>query len=85
VKRAEVIVWPNPSDSDANLTIDSSLEDVVSLCVFDLTGKLMYSVQSPVMVGSTTLPLDVDMLPSGFYVVQVVGESVRDEVKFRKL
>jgi endonuclease I len=84
-KRAEVIVWPNPTESVANLTIDSSVEDVVTLSVFDLTGKLAYTVQSPIMMGSTTIPLEVESLPSGFYVVQVVGDELRDEVKFRKL
>jgi hypothetical protein len=36
------------------------------------------------MIG-TTIPLDVDALTSGFYVVQVVGGTIREEVKFRKL
>jgi endonuclease I len=85
VKRADVIVWPNPTESAANLTIDSPVEDVVTFNVFDLTGKLLYTVQSPVMIGSTTIPLNVEALTSGFYVVQVVGESLREEVKFRKL
>jgi hypothetical protein len=85
VKRADVIVWPNPTESEANLTIDSPVEDVVTFNVFDLTGKLLYTVQSPVMIGSTTIPLNVEALTSGFYVVQVVGESLREEVKFRKL
>ena len=84
-KHADVIVWPNPTESTANLTIDSPIEDVVSLSVYDLTGKLLYTVQSPVMIGSTTIPLDVDALTSGFYLVQVVGGSIREEVKFRKL
>jgi len=84
-KHADVIVWPNPTESAANLTIDSPVEDVVSLSVYDLTGKSVYTVQSPVMIGSTTIPLDVDALTSGFYVVQVVGGTIREEVKFRKL
>jgi endonuclease I len=85
VERADVIVWPNPTEFAANLTIDSPVEDVVTFNVFDLTGKLLYTVQSPVMIGSTTIPLNVEALTSGFYVVQVVGESLREEVKFRKL
>jgi hypothetical protein len=85
MKRADVIVWPNPTESEANLTIDSPVEDVVTFNVFDLTGKLLYTAQSPVMIGSTTIPLDVDALTSGFYVVQVVGGTIREEVKFRKL
>jgi hypothetical protein len=85
IKHADVIVWPNPTESSANLTIDSPVEDVVALSVFDLTGKLLYTVQSPVLIGSTTIPLDVESLTSGFYVVQIVGESLREEVKFRKL
>jgi hypothetical protein len=84
IKRADVTVWPNPTESSANLTIDSPVEDVVALSVFDLTGKLLYTVQSPVLIGSTTIPLDVELLTSGFYVVQIVGESLREEVKFRK-
>jgi hypothetical protein len=81
----DVRVWPNPSESSANLTIDSATEDVVSLSVYDLTGKLIYTVQSPVLTGSTTIPLEVGSLTSGFYVVQIVSESLREEVKFRKL
>ena len=81
----DVRVWPNPSESSANLTIDSATEDVVSLSVYDLTGKLIYTVQSPVLIGSTTIPLEVESLTSGFYLVQIVGENLREEVKFRKL
>jgi hypothetical protein len=85
IRHADVIVWPNPTESSANLTIDSPVEDLVALSVFDLTGKLLYTVQSPVLIGSTTIPLDVESLTSGFYLVQIVGESLREEVKFRKL
>ncbi len=81
----DVRVWPNPSESSANLTIDSATEDLVSLTVYDLTGKLIYTVQSPVLIGSTTIPLEVESLTSGFYLVQIVGENLREEVKFRKL
>jgi hypothetical protein len=84
-KPAEVIVWPNPSESQANLTIDSFEEDVITLSVFDLTGKILYNVQSPIVAGSTTIPLEIEALPSGFYVVHVMGEHLREEVKFRKL
>jgi hypothetical protein len=84
-KSAEVIVWPNPSESQANLTIDSFEDDVVTLTIFDLTGKMLYNVQSPIVAGSTTIPLETDALPSGFYVVHVLGEHLREEVKFRKL
>jgi hypothetical protein len=81
---AEVIVWPNPSESEANLTIDSMEDDVVSLTIFDLTGKMLYTVQSPILAGSTTIPLEIEALPSGFYVVHVMGENIREDVKFRK-
>ena len=84
-KSADVIVWPNPSESEANLTIDASEDDVVTLTIFDLTGKMLYNVQSTILSGSTTIPLEVEALPSGFYVVHVMGEHLREEVKFRKL
>jgi endonuclease I len=86
VKRsaADVIVWPNPSESEANLTIDAMQDDVVSLTIFDLTGKMLYMVQSPILAGSTTIPLEIEALPSGFYVVHVMGENIREDVKFRK-
>ena len=84
-KSADVIVWPNPSESHANLTIDAYEDDVVTLTIFDLTGKMLYNVQSPILAGSTTIPLEIDALPSGFYVVHVMGENLREEVKFRKL
>jgi endonuclease I len=84
-KSAEVIVWPNPSESEANLTIDSFEDDLITLSIFDLTGKMLYNVQSLILAGSTTIPLEVEALPSGFYVVHVMGEHLREEVKFRKL
>lgn len=84
-RHVEVIVWPNPSEDAANLTIDSDIEDVVFLEVYDLTGKLVYAVNSPVMRGSTTIPLQIETLSSGFYVVRVIGKHLREEVKFRKL
>jgi len=79
-----VTLWPNPTAGDANLTVDSSVDDIVQLRIYDLTGKLQTQVQSPIMVGSTTIALDVDALASGFYIVKIEGAQVREEIKFRK-
>ena len=79
-----VTLWPNPTAGEANLTVDSSVEDLVRLSVYDLTGKLQSQVQSAVMIGTTTIPLDLDALSSGFYIVKIEGSQLREEIKFRK-
>ncbi|MFM7727307.1 MAG: endonuclease, partial [Flavobacteriales bacterium] len=83
--KTEIIVWPNPTENTANLTIDSSVDDVVELTIIDLTGKQLYGAKTTVSAGTSTLQLDIETLPSGFYIVRVSGEHLREEVKFRKL
>lgn len=85
VPKAHVVLWPNPTAIDANLTVDSEVEDFIRLRIYDLTGKLMSEVTSPVMIGSTTIALDIDALAVGLYIVQVEGTHLREEIKFRKL
>ena len=82
--KTEVILWPNPTSNEANLTIESSVDDMVTLQIYDLTGKLVTDVQSTILSGTTTIELDVDALSTGFYVVKIAGEHLREEVKFRK-
>jgi endonuclease I len=82
--KTQLTLWPNPTAGDANLTVDSAEEDFVQLRIYDLTGKLLSQVQSPVMIGSTTIPLDIDALATGFYVVKIEGRLISEEIKFRK-
>jgi hypothetical protein len=82
--KTQLTLWPNPTAGDANLTVDSAEEDFVQLRIYDLTGKLVSQVQSPVMIGSTTIPLDIDALATGFYVVKIEGRQISEEIKFRK-
>jgi endonuclease I len=82
--KTHVILWPNPTADNANLTVDSSVEDMVQLRIYDLTGKLLSHVQSPVMIGTTTIPLEIDQLSSGFYIVKIEGRQISEEIKFRK-
>ena len=82
--KTQLILWPNPTAGDANLTVDSSVEDIVQLRIYDLTGKLLSQVQSPVMMGTTTIPLGIDALATGFYVVKIEGRLISEEIKFRK-
>ena len=66
---------PNPVQENLNLQIFSRSVGSHKVSVMDITGHVVRTLPVDIQPGQQTLNIDVASLPSGIYVVQLVGES----------
>lgn len=84
VRRAIVIepsvnIFPNPAHDLVNVDIVKGESDVVSVKLFDLTGKVMTMNNMNVIAGGNyaTVQIPVDNLPRAAYILRInIGDQV---------
>ncbi|MFT4601908.1 MAG: hypothetical protein ACI857_002094 [Arenicella sp.] len=64
-------MYPNPASGSVNFSLDN-FQDVNSILLFDLNGKLILEQQAN---GNSKLEIDVSNLSSGLYTVRVISEA----------
>ena len=81
--KASLTVYPNPTAQKTNVSFDLSESKSVSVEVFDLTGKLMFTENKGTMVaGKHNVELDLSAYSEGFYFMNV---RLNEEVITRKI
>jgi choice-of-anchor B domain-containing protein len=81
---ASVHVYPNPSEGTINVGFNSNKPDVVSLDIFDITGRKLFSEQTKVVVGENAKQLMVSQLKPGVYIIKVYGNELYFSQRFVK-
>ncbi|MCK6638685.1 MAG: endonuclease [Bacteroidia bacterium] len=71
-----VSVYPNPGSGQFNLVYNTSVAEVVTVEVLDVTGRAVYSQQSAVATGQNVLILDLSGLAAGTYSIRTTGDAV---------
>lgn len=75
-------VYPNPTHDMINISIAKDIENWVAYEIYDLLGKL----RSQSALSSLQVSIDVSELPSGIFIIRLLGEDGNDSVtKFTKL
>ncbi len=75
--------YPNPFNSSVRLTYEMSEEKQASLCIFDLSGRLVATpVDGVIKVGEHSVNWDASSMPSGIYMCRL---SAGSKVKTSKL
>jgi uncharacterized repeat protein (TIGR02543 family) len=79
-------IFPNPTDGELNVTVESLVEKALTIDVFNAQGKKVDSHVRNVEKGTNTLQLDASELPQGFYyLMPVLDNALRNApVKFMK-
>ncbi len=74
----DVSIYPNPLDQDANVEIELSQSQNVSLSVFDMTGKLVVSQnEGELSQGKHVVKVDGKNLSDGIYLIKITaGQSL---------
>jgi len=79
-------VFPNPARSSVNILIAASEREKVTLVVTDMAGRVVSSKIVSVEQGSNTIPLDINQLNKGSFIVKLVCENgCNSAAKFMKL
>jgi hypothetical protein len=69
-------IYPNPSNGEFTVQINSLSNDLYELRVVDLVGKELYQEEMSCNVGSNALKINLQYLERGIYLVQVIkGEG----------
>ncbi len=67
--------FPNPSDGLSKLNYTSSLNETLTVKVFDITGQQMLQINKSIQAGSNLLDFDFSMLAKGSYFVKIEGQA----------
>jgi methionine-rich copper-binding protein CopC len=80
-------VSPNPVESKASLTFDEPVNEVLTIVIKDLTGKVVSNFKSDYQ-GQEYSSVNLDMVESlkrGIYIIQITGASGKVKtLKFQK-
>ncbi|MCF8269432.1 MAG: lamin tail domain-containing protein [Crocinitomicaceae bacterium] len=80
-------LYPNPSSGQFTIAIDNQLigNAGTDIQVFDLSGKLLYSQEYPVELGSVeSIPMDLSFLRASMYLIRVSKASQSVTLRFIK-
>jgi hypothetical protein len=74
----EVVIFPNPSADNMNVSVDLIKGGQASLVVYDLAGRTVYSNVQSMNSGKNLSTVDVSSLAAGSYLlnISVNGETV---------
>jgi hypothetical protein len=76
-----ITIYPNPSSNILNIDLSSANEEVKSISIVDITGKLIQTID---VLENTYISLNVSSLASGLYHIKISSASnsiVRQVVK----
>lgn len=86
VNNVDLVVYPNPVIGDElNLSLTASLSEEASITIMDVTGKVFLLDRIELNEGENHSMLQVNDLPSGIYLLNIVTESNhRQSIRFVK-
>ncbi len=77
----EIKVFPNPAVNQASVNIKGNYKGIVSLSLYDITGRMIQSQNMSAAAGSVSITLDLSNLESGIYLLRINNGGVNQEVK----
>lgn len=74
----EMMINPNPVASIMNISLEAESNENASIIITDLSGRKVYSGMKNVIAGSNNIPVDVNNLNKGIYIVtlRLSGETL---------
>ena len=74
-KKPGVTVWPNPFQSNVIISITTERETTVDVNLIDVSGKVLKTTSQSVSRGISQINMrDLDQLPGGVYLVEIVDK-----------
>jgi hypothetical protein len=78
---ADIAIYPNPVKGSLNLKINADMAGRAAVLITDISGKTILSKNLPVAAGMNQVPINVENLAAGAYVMKI---TLGDEVIMRK-
>jgi len=73
--QTEVSVYPNPTDTEVNVTITAERAGNATVQIITVDGRTVHNETLRLLPGGTTTTVNTAALPAGLYLVQVTGAS----------
>ena len=79
---AEFEVYPNPANNNVNIKVDLKVNSEISLQLIDLSGKTVRTIDYGMLNGFYVLPVDINGLTSGLYMLNfyVDGQMITQKL-----
>jgi hypothetical protein len=77
-------IYPNPTTGVALFTGNLIEAQTVALKAYDASGRVVWSFAQPFPVGPLSVPIDLQDLPNGMYLLHVKGDSMDRFIKIVK-
>ncbi len=71
----EINIYPNPTNGEFFLKIDNTLDRIVAIDVFNLTGQNVYSKTSNSVEEAINENINIKELPTGIYIVKIAVDG----------
>jgi PKD repeat protein len=82
-EKNNVILFPNPTSSITTIDLDLVTEEMVSIKIFDVTGKLIYNIADGILSpGKHQFNYDASLLESGIYFAKIATGDALKTIKF---
>ena len=81
----DLVGYPNPTADDFNISITTSVNENLTIEVYDLTGKAIITERFTTSNGTSLFTLPTRTLSSGMYIVKLQGESIQQSMTFEKM
>lgn len=79
-----ISLYPNPASSSTTISYQSNIAGKASIKIYSLTGSLVKTITADVSVGENKIPLQVNDLANGGYIVYMVSGGNNATTKFVK-
>jgi hypothetical protein len=79
------VVYPNPTQQELNLSVNSHATEKATMSITDLTGKTVLEKEIRLLSGDNLLHIDVENLPRGSYIITLISTGGKSVCKFVKL
>jgi hypothetical protein len=78
---SELNIYPNPAADIANISFNAMESQSMVITVMDLTGRVIINEEVYVNQGNNLLPVSVNKLASGNYIIQLKGTTISSSLK----
>ncbi len=72
----KITVYPNPTNTEWNAEIVSNISEKITISIFDMTGKLVYSDVLEIITGKNSLKIESRNLQAGSYIAEIKGNDI---------
>lgn len=77
--------YPNPTEGDATLDVNSLEAGVANIEIYSITGSLVSSVSETIRVGANRIAIDMNAVPTGIYMVKATINGEQALIRTQKM